>query len=153
MEFYLPSLFIILLAAIFAVSIIPRFAPIILAVFAGLSLVLALYNHSSLFYNEYKNMNWANTAIISGASPYLMTGLIILLCLGYIIMLVTSGEAPSLSRPSMIIPPPSTATNTLTRGIGTSLVNAGVASVNRNYSPPANTSGQAALESALARAA
>ena len=136
MEFYLPSLFIILLAAIFAVSTIPRFAPIVLAIIAGLCLALAMYNHSSLFYNEYKNMNWANLATISGASPYLLTGLVILLCLGYIIMLISSGKAPSLNMPSMMIPPPSTATNTLTRGIGNGLVNSGVANVNRNYEPP-----------------
>lgn len=150
MEFYLPSLFIILLAAIFAVSIIPRFAPIVLAIFAGLCLVLAMYNHSSIFYNEYKNMNWANTAMISGVAPYLLTGLVILLCIGYILMLITSGEALSLSAPSMVIPPPSTATNTLTRGIGNSLVNAGVSTVNPNYKP--TTSAQAALNSALAKA-
>jgi hypothetical protein len=153
MEFYLPSLFLILLAAIVAVAFLPRFTPIVLAVFASLCLVLAIYNHASLFTNEYNNMNWANMASMAGLSPYIITTVVILLSIGYIIFLVSSGAAPSLSMPSMAIPPPSTATNIVTRNIGEGLVKSGVANVNRNYRPPDNTAGQKALNSVLAKAA
>jgi len=153
MEFYLPSLFLILLAAIVAVAFLPRFTPIVLAVFASVCLIFAMYNHASLFTNEYNNMNWANMASMAGLSPYLITTVVILLCIGYIIFLLSSGTVQSLSMPSMTIPPPSTATNVVTRGIGESLVSTGVANVNRNYRPPENTAGQKALNSILAKAA
>ena len=158
MEFYLPSLFLILMAAIFAISFLPQFTPIVLAIFGTLCLVLAIYNHASLFTNEYKNMNWANMASMAGLSPYLITTVVILLCVGYIIFLLSSGTFQGLSMPSMSIPPPSTATNVVTRKIGQGLVSSGVSNVNRNYrpqeiSPAANTAGQRALNSVLAKAA
>lgn len=156
MEFYLPSLFLILLAAIFAVGVVPRFTPVVLAILASIMLALAVYNHMSIFRDEYRNITWANIASVSGLSPYLMTGSVIVLCIGYIVLLFSSGKTNSLNMPSMSIPPPSTATNVVTQGIGQGLVNAGMANVNRNYraaTPPANTAGQQALNSALAKAA
>lgn len=151
MEFYIPSLFIILLAALVAFALIPKFTPMILVIFASLCLVIAVYNHSSLFYNEYKNMNWASSATSAMASPYLLIGLIIVLSIGYIIFLFSSGQAPTLSMPSRSIPPPSTATNIVTRGIGNGLVNSGLAnvsSVNKSF----NTAGRNTFESALGKA-
>jgi hypothetical protein len=155
MEFYLPSLFIIILAAVVSFALIPKLTPMILASFATVCLLLALYNHSSLFSNEYKNMNWASTATSSMASPYLLVGLVIVLSVGYLIILFTSGKAPTLSMPSNTIPPPSTATNIITRGIGNGLVNVGFAKAEpENASPiniPRNTAGRNALESALSK--
>ena len=145
MEFYIPSLFIMIIAAAVCFLLIPQFTPMILAGFATLCLVLAMYNHSSLFWNEYKNMNWASTATASMASPYLLVGLVILLSVGYIIFLFSSGKAPNLGVPSMNIPSPSTATNFVTRGIGNGLVNAGVSNV------AGNNATRNALESALSK--
>jgi hypothetical protein len=146
MEFYIPSLFIMILAAAVCFLLIPQLTPVILSVFATLCLVLAMYNHSSLFSNEYRNMNWANTAAASMASPYLLVGLVILLSVGYIIFLFSSGKAPNLSMPSLNIPKPSTATNFVTRGIGNGLVNSGVSNV-----APENNAARNALESALSK--
>jgi hypothetical protein len=53
--------------------------------------------------------------------------------------------------PSRSIPPPSTATNVVTRGIGNGLVNSGLANVspvNKSF----NTAGRNAFESALGKA-
>lgn len=129
-----------------AFALIPRFTPMILAGFAALCLALAVYHHSSLFSNEYRNMNWANTA--GAATPYLMIILIILLSVGYILMLVTSGKAPSLPSFSTTIPPPSTATNTLTQAIGTGLASTNMARV----SPYNNAPSRNILNSALSKA-
>ena len=147
MEFYLPSLFIIMVAFIIILAIIPKFTPVVLAIVAAILLVFGIYSHYTLFYNEYKNMNWANNAMSSMASPYLLIGSVVLLSLGYIIMLFSSGKVPSLPMPSRNIPPPSTATNVVTREIGNGLVNAGVA----NVAPPSNTAERNALESALSK--
>lgn len=147
MEFYLPSLFIMILAIIIVLAIIPKFTPVVLAIVASILLVFGIYSHYTLFYNEYRNMNWANNAIAAMASPYLLIGSVVLLSLGYIIMIFSSGKVPSLPMPSRNIPPPSTATNVVTREIGNGLVNAGVA----NVSPPSNTAERNALESALSK--
>jgi hypothetical protein len=154
MEFYLPSLFIIIFAAIISFAIVPRFTPMILALFASLCLVIAVYNHSSLFYDEYKNMNWANTATASMASPYLLVGLVIILSIGYILFLVSSGQTPSLSMPSSMIPYPSTATNFVTRGIGNALVNSGMANTKpaNAGNARANNGKRDAFESVLSKA-
>jgi hypothetical protein len=130
MEFYIPSLFIVLLAAIVLVIVVPQLSPIILTTVCTLLLVWALANHYTLFSTEYHNMNWTNTAVLAG--PYLILFLVIGLSIGYIILLFTRKSfATGPSRP-MNIPPPETATNYVTRGIGNSLVSSGVATIDES---------------------
>lgn len=167
MEFYLPSIFIMLLAAIVTISFVPRFTPFVLVIFASLFLILAIYNHYSLFMKEYHNMNWANLANVAGVSPFLLSFLVVLLCVGYIIYLLSSGKPPSLPYMNTSIPSPMSATNIVTRGIGNSLVRSGLSNTSlrnssqtprNSYQPPVispitNTSKRLDFESALAKAA
>jgi hypothetical protein len=138
MEFYIPSLLIVLLAAIIGAFFIPQLSSLILIILCTLLLVWALANHYTLFANEYSNMNWINTAVSFG--PYLMLVLVILLSIGYIILLFTSGKPESVEGPSMRIPPPETATNYVTRGIGNSLVSSGIGKVTPGRSLSLNDS-------------
>jgi len=144
MEFYIPSIFIIFLAAAFVFAVIPKMTPVILAVFATLFLFLAIYNHYSLFLNEYNNMNWANSA--TAAAPYLVIMSVIVLSIGYIILLFSTGKAPNLNRPPPT-PAPDTATNVFTRAVGNSLAATGLL----DESPPENTAGRNALNSGLSK--
>jgi len=130
MEFYIPSLFIILLAAIFLVLVLPQLSPLVLTAFCGLLLVWGIANHYTLFVNEYHNMNWTNTATIAG--PYLILFTVIGLSLGYIILLFSRKRFSSTPSPPMNIPPPESATNYVTRGIGNSLVSSGVANIDES---------------------
>ena len=130
MEFYIPSLFIILLAAIFVVLVVPRLSHIVLIVLCTLLLVWGIANHYTLFVTEYQNMNWANTAVIAG--PYLMLFLVIALSLGYIILLFTRSRSASQSEERMNIPPPESATNYVTRGLGNSLSATGMADIDES---------------------
>ena len=130
MEFYIPSLFIVLLAAIVLVLIVPRLSPLILTVICSLLLVWGLANHYTLFSSEYHNMNWTNTAIAAG--PYLMLFLVIAPSIGYILLLFTRNSFTSKPSPQMNIPPPETATNYVTRSIGNSLVNSGMADIDES---------------------
>lgn len=75
-------------------------------------------------------MNWTNTAIIAG--PYVILFLVIGLSLGYIILVFTRNRFTSTPAPSMNIPPPETATNYVTRGIGNSLVSTGMANIDES---------------------
>ena len=130
MEFYIPSLFIILLAAIFLVLLVPRLSHIVLIVLCSLLLVWGIANHYTLFVTEYNNMNWTNTAIIAG--PYVMLFLVIGLSLGYIILLFTKSRSSSERQERMNIPPPESATNYVTRGIGNSLSATGMADIDES---------------------
>ena len=146
MEFYIPSLFIMILAAIVALVVIPQFKPMILAMFATLCLILAIYNHASLFSNEYTNASWVSTGTL--VVPYIIIMFVIVLSLGYIILLVSRGKAPTLSMPSANIPPPESATNIMTRAIGTGLVNTGIA----NVGPIDNSATKSVFNAGLSRA-
>jgi len=127
MEFYIPSLLLILLAGIFIVVFLPKLSSLVLLILSVLLLVWAGTNHYSLFADQYRNMNWANTA--TSAAPYLMLFLVIILSIGYMVLLFTSGGSPQIQTPSMAIPPPDTATNLMTRTIGKSLVSTGISNV------------------------
>ena len=129
MEFYIPSLFIVLIAAIFLVLVLPQLSPLVLTVVCSLLLVWGLANHYTLFSNEYHNMNWTNTATIAG--PYVILFLVIGLSLGYIILVFTRKRFTSNNSP-MNIPPPESATNYMTRGIGNSLVSTGMANIDES---------------------
>jgi len=130
MEFFIPSLFIVLLAAIVLVVIVPKLSPVVLTTVCSILLVWGLANHYTLFSKEYHNMNWTNTAVIAG--PYLILFLVIGLSLGYIILLFTRKSFSTSQSPPMNIPPPETATNYVTRGIGNSLVSSGVATIDES---------------------
>lgn len=130
MEFYIPSLFIVLLAAIVIVLVLPQLSPVVLTTVCSLVLVWALANHYTLFSNEYRNMNWTNTAASVG--PYIILLLVITLSIGYIILLFTRKNFVTNSSRSMNIPPPDTATNYVTRGIGNSLVSSGMATIDES---------------------
>ena len=75
-------------------------------------------------------MNWTNTAVVAG--PYLILFLVIGLSLGYIILLFTRKSFATTPSQPINIPPPETATNYVTRGIGNSLVSSGVANIDES---------------------
>ena len=87
-------------------------------------------------------MTWLDMA--KSFAPSLMIVLVIVLMLGYIIYAYTTGSLGSLPTPSTNIPPPDTATNSVTEAIGNSLVNMGAANV-RGMNAPRNNISQTAL--------
>jgi len=147
MEFFLPSLLLMLIAWAISVYVTPSFTPAVIAVVAIILLVLAVYNHYSTFPSEYNVMQWADSG--KQIAPTLITGLVIVLMGGYIIYMFSSkGGMPSLPSFSAASPPPNTATNPLTQAIGTGLANMGATNINRNYR---NNIGQNELNSAHMR--
>jgi uncharacterized protein involved in response to NO len=153
MEFFLPSLLLMLIAFLVSVYIVPTFTPAVIAVVAIILLILGVYNHYVTFSSEYNVMQWADTG--RQIAPTLITGLVIVLMGGYIIYMFSSkGGMPSLPSFSAASPPPNTATNPLTQGIGNALNAAGATTINRNYVPEnnMNTARMRNAESQLARA-
>ena len=75
MEFFLPSLLLMLIAFLVSVYIVPSFTPAVIAVVAIILLVLGVYNHYVTFSSEYNVMQWADTG--RQIAPTLITGLVI----------------------------------------------------------------------------
>jgi hypothetical protein len=124
MEFFLPSILLIIFAIGLSVAFVPRLSPFVLILGSVMCIAIAGYNHYTLFSSEYSVMSWIEGA--KGFAPILLTGLVILLAGGYLLMMIRGGKPPTLQMPSMTIPPPETATNMLTQNIGEGLKNAGM---------------------------
>jgi len=146
MEIFLPSLLVILLAYLVSTILIPKLSPIILMVSMVILIVFSLYNHYTMFSNEYSVMTWLDMA--KSFAPSFIIVLVIILMIGYLIYLFTTGSLGSLPTPSTNIPPPDTATNSVTEAIGNSLVNMGAANV-RNTNAPRNNISQTALSQGI----
>jgi hypothetical protein len=75
-------------------------------------------------------MNWTNTASLLG--PYVMLFVVIVISIGYIILIFLRKTVSSGSNEKMTIPPPDSATNYMTRGIGNSLSASGIADIDES---------------------
>ena len=148
MELFLPSLFLMLLAYFFTIMFIPKLSPFIIIGGSIAFITFTIYNHYSLFANEYKIMSWTETAKQFG--PTLIILLIIALMGGYLMYISSTGKG-TLPTPPDSIPPPETATNYFTQAIGNGLKAAGAPV--RSNSPIANTAYMPMAESLLDRAA
>jgi len=152
MELFLPSLFVIVIAALLAFVIIPRMGSLILAITSLIALIVAGIHHYNLFYSEYQLSTWQNG--IGSNAPFFVLGLAILFIIGAIYYMFTGGSIANVKNvitntiPSNIqnvmpnmstspmenleksmnesiqnMPPANTATNPLTGAINTGLKN------------------------------
>lgn len=127
MEFFLPSILFLLVACGIVFFVIPRFGPLVLAGISLILLILGIYNHYSLFQTEYRLSTWQSGMI--GYAPFIMIGGLVLAIILYLLYLAPVGGAnantnmrafsPSpIAENTLKLPPPGTATNGLTEGIG-----------------------------------
>lgn len=122
MEFFLPSLLVILIGTLIAFFIIPKFSPFILAILSVALLAFGIYHHYQLFSYEYKYSTW-----LDQFKPYagmVMIGLIVLISIFYFIGLFSTGKAspPAINNSIMEnLPSANTATNVLTEGINNTI--------------------------------
>lgn len=124
MELFLPSFLLLILAGVVVFGVFPNMTPLLLAVFAGVSLAYAIKNHYDLFSDDYAGMTWATGAV--AFAPYLLVGVVVVFAIGYLLFLFGSGKRPTMNLPGPSIPPPETATNIITNAIGNGLKAAGV---------------------------
>jgi hypothetical protein len=140
MEFFLPSLLIVIFAVAVIFSLFPKMGPFMLAILAAVALFFATRNHLSVFKQDYATMTWTTSA--KAAAPYILVGVVILFSIGYLLFLWGAGKSVNLPMPPASIPPPNSATNIITSAIGNGLKATGLATVsataNANAAPPAN---------------
>lgn len=115
MELFLPSILILLLAAVVVMGLIPQFSPIIIVTLAIVLLVAGMYNHFTMFWNEYQQSTWQRS--LTMFAP----GILIIAIFVYLFFAIgaffTGGSVPVPVLPEMSIPSAETATNALTSGI------------------------------------
>lgn len=156
MEFFLPSLLVMILALGLVFGIFPKLGPMMLAVLAAVALFFAVRQHMADFKMDYQTMTWTTSA--KTAAPYVLVGVVILFSIGYLLYLWGAGKKAVLPSPPITIPPPSTATNMLTSAIGNSLKATGLATVsaatatanNRSATPTLNTAAKESIASKIA---
>lgn len=122
MEFFLPSLLVILIGTLIAFFIVPKFSPFILAILSVALLAFGIYHHYKLFGYEYKYSTW-----LDQFKPYagiVMIGLIVLISVFYLIGLFGAGKpaAPAINNAVMEnLPSAESATNMFTEGINNTM--------------------------------
>ena len=124
MEFFLPSILFLLIAAAIVFFVIPRFGPLVLAIVSLVLLTIGMYNHYTLFQNEYKASTW-QLGLVAFA-PYIMIGVVILMIIMYLTYLLPSGANSSTANVktntnTINLPPPETATNVITEGVNNAI--------------------------------
>ena len=117
MELFLPSILVFILAALIVMIVIPNFSPLIIVILSVILLTAGTYQHFQLFWNEYRTSQWQTTLKIFAP------GIIIAAVFFYIFIagttVLTSGASASM--PPMELPPASTATNSFTSAINTTM--------------------------------
>lgn len=142
MEFFLPSVFILIFGAIVSFMLIPKFSPTVVLILAALLLGFAVYHHIDQFKTEYKLSTWQQGLI--RYAPYIAFGFMLLFILFYIFTKFRGGEVP-IPDIAASLPSPTEALNSITEtvsNVATTATNAVAnvaSSVNRNVTAAANT--------------
>lgn len=111
MELYLPSILVLVLAALVILIILPNISPIILVIIATLMLAIIGYYHSSMFAEDYATVSWQQTVYSSGG-PFLIA-MTVLLMLGFGLNFVSGGDLKPLAPVAKMSTPPAYGVNTL----------------------------------------
>jgi hypothetical protein len=115
MEFFIPSIFLFLLAVGITFAIAPKLTPFVMAVLSLALLVFGVYYHHKLFAYEYRLSTWQDSLKIY--APAIMIGAVILVILYGILSFFTGGQVPVPTIPDIEMPKANTATNMLTEAI------------------------------------
>jgi uncharacterized membrane protein HdeD (DUF308 family) len=123
MEFFLPSVLLLLVAAAVVFFVLPKFGPATLALVSAILLIMGLYQHSAQFGNEYRFSTW-QLGLVSFAPYILVAGLLIMIAiyLLYLLPAATKSVAEAVSIPTVAnMPPANTSTNVLTTAINNAI--------------------------------
>jgi hypothetical protein len=135
MEFFIPSIFIMLLALLILGLLIVLVPRSVLLGIAILFIAIAVYSHYMIFTTEYRYINIFSTSSISGMAPFVISGALVALLVGYVLYLFSGNKLPSLPAPPSSMPSPQSATNFVTRNINNGLASLGVP-VTNSYATP-----------------
>jgi len=150
MEFFLPSVLLLLLAAAVVFFVFPRFGPTTLAFLSLALLAFGIYQHVSAFGSEYRLSTWQYD--IKGFAPYIMMGGVLAVIAFYLLNLSPLGRAnttaPSLPEAPTVanMPSANTATNAVTAGVNNALKGAANAAAAVGLGNAAKANNKGAVE-------
>jgi hypothetical protein len=116
MEFFLPSLVILILAGIVSFVVIPRMGPLVVLVLSIALLTFGMYHHYKLFSAEYRQSTWQEQ--LRFYAPGIAIGGLVLFIMIYITSLFRGGEVPVPEMPSIT---PVSNSNTITSPVASIL--------------------------------
>uniref|UniRef100_A0A6C0KLV4 Uncharacterized protein n=1 Tax=viral metagenome TaxID=1070528 RepID=A0A6C0KLV4_9ZZZZ len=130
MEFFLPGLIVLLLAAFFTFLILPRLGSTILVAISVVALLLAGWHHYYMFSSEYRLSTWQDA--YTGYAPWVVIFVALLFIINYIVLIFRSSNTAnspsimdnltnSIANSTTIMPSANTATNPLTAAINNAL--------------------------------
>ena len=125
MEFFLPGLFLFLLAIGITFIVVPKATPVMASILSLAFLTYGVYHHHKLFASEYRLSTWQEGLKIY--APAVMILAIILFVMYGVLSFFTSGQVPVPSLPNVSLPTANSLTSTFTdsmESIGNSMVNA-----------------------------
>jgi len=99
MEFFIPGLFIFLIATCVTFFLVPKATPMTAAILAIAFLTYGVYDHYQLFASEYKLSTWQEGLKIY--APFIMVGVIIMYSIYGMIAFFTGGSVPVPSLPEI----------------------------------------------------
>ena len=143
MELFLPSIAVLLVAALIVFLVLPRVGAPVLAILSLVLLIFGVYNHYYLFYSEYRFSTWQERLKFYG--PFIIIGALILSILSYMTFLFSTGGTNTL--PASNLPANSTAVDvvndTANAVINTAnnAINTVANAVGLNTGPKANNKG------------
>jgi hypothetical protein len=82
MELFLPSIFVLLISALFAFAIIPSFGPRWLAIISLIALIAVAYHNATMFEAEWRASTWQQN--LTSVAPWIVLAFAILLMLGFL---------------------------------------------------------------------
>jgi len=140
MELFLPSILIFLLAMVVVMVLIPQFSPIIIVTLAIALLIGGMYNHFSMFMNEYRQSTWQKTLLLFAPGIFIIAIFIYLFfAIG---TFFTGGKVPVPTLPEMSNPSANSATNSLTSSINDTMnATKSMLGLGENNSKKANNEG------------
>lgn len=115
MEFFIPSLFLFLIAVVVSFMIIPKFTPMVIAVLSIALLTFGVYHHYKIFSSEYRLSTWQDSLKIY--APAIMIGALILFIIFSMLSFFARGSVPVPNAPIVEMPTAASATNAVTSTI------------------------------------
>jgi hypothetical protein len=95
MELVLPSIFLLLLASLFAYLVIPRFGPMTLAIVSLVALVVAIVDHYNRFSNEYRLSTWQ--AALREYSSWIVLGFSLVIAILFLMQMVAFAKGGAVA--------------------------------------------------------
>jgi uncharacterized oligopeptide transporter (OPT) family protein len=118
MEFFLPGLAALLIAALLVFLILPRLGAPVLAILSLVLLAYGVWSHMTLFYSEYRYSTWQNR--LAAYAPFIVLGFLIIGVLAYLLYIF--GTVGSAALPaSNLTPAQTTSVNSTINSVANSI--------------------------------